>query len=130
MPRKKKGQRNNAKNKEQKSRELLFAEPGQVYGKVIKVLGDSRCEVHNFDGIKRQCKIRGTMRKREYIRVGDIILVSKRDFQDEKGDIIHLYTSEEVANLRLYDEIPKNIQIGLAPLETSTDDCAFVFDDI
>ena len=34
--------------------------------------------------------------------VTDIVLVSLRDFQDEKGDIILKYNSEEAKNLKTY----------------------------
>lgn len=134
MPKKKKGKRNND-NKDQ-SRELIFAEHDQVYGQATKLLGDSRCEVQCFDGKPRMCKIRGKMRKREWIKVGDVVLVSKRDFQDGKGDVIHLYTPREVRNLRVYDEIPDNTKAGIlsGPVggtgAQEEVDCAFVFDDI
>ncbi len=132
MPKKKKGRRNND-NKEQQSRPLIYAEYDQVYGKALRLLGDARCDVYCFDGKTRMCKIRGKMRKREWIRVGDIVLVSKREFQDEKGDIIHLYTKPETRNLQLYDEIPKDTNIGCLTSSTPNNDnvdCAFVFENI
>merc|ERR1719193_2659675 len=37
-----------------------------------------------FDGTKRLCHIRGKMRKKVWVNLGDICLISLRDFQDEK----------------------------------------------
>lgn len=44
--------------------------------------------------------------------VGDIVLVSLRDFQDEKGDIILKYNSDEAKNLKQYGELPENTKIN------------------
>jgi translation initiation factor 1A len=47
------------------------------------------------------------MRKGQTNRVqkGDTILVSLRSFQDNKADICHLYTTDEVRSLQGYGEI-------------------------
>jgi translation initiation factor 1A len=36
-----------------------------------------------------------------WIGVGDLILISLRDFEDEKADIIHKYTTEEARSLQV-----------------------------
>lgn len=93
-------------------RELIFKEDGQEYGQVMRMLGNGRCEVTCFDGTKRLCHIRGKMRKKVWVCQGDIVLVSLRDFQDEKGDIIVKYTSDEARNLKTYGELPEGVKIN------------------
>merc|ERR1719262_284914 len=93
-------------------RELIFKEDGQEYGQVIRMLGNGRCEVSCFDGTKRLCHIRGKMRKKVWVNQGDIVLVSLRDFQDEKGDIIVKYTADEARNLKTYGELPEGTKIN------------------
>merc|ERR1712079_460241 len=93
-------------------KELEFKEDGQEYGQVQRMLGNGRCEVFCFDNVKRLCHIRGKMRKKVWVSQGDIVLVSLRDFQDEKGDIIVKYTSEEARNLKTYGELPDNVRIN------------------
>jgi len=93
-------------------KELEFKEDGQEYGQVQRMLGNGRCDVQCFDGTKRLCHIRGKMRKKVWVNQGDIVLVSLRDFQDEKGDIITKYTTEEARNLKTYGELPDNIKIN------------------
>eukprot|EP00928_Gymnodinium_smaydae_P001305 TRINITY_DN10491_c0_g2_i1.p2 TRINITY_DN10491_c0_g2~~TRINITY_DN10491_c0_g2_i1.p2 ORF type:complete len:143 (-),score=57.59 TRINITY_DN10491_c0_g2_i1:71-499(-) len=93
-------------------KELEFKEDGQEYGQVQRMLGNGRCEVACFDGVKRLCHIRGKMRKKVWVNQGDIVLVSLRDFQDEKGDIITKYTPEEARNLKTYGELPDNVKIN------------------
>mmetsp|Transcript_10737 Transcript_10737/g.28409 ORF Transcript_10737/g.28409 Transcript_10737/m.28409 type:complete len:143 (+) Transcript_10737:74-502(+) len=93
-------------------RELIFKEDGQEYGQVNRMLGNGRCECSCFDGTKRLCHIRGKMRKKVWVNQGDIVLVSLRDFQDEKGDIITKYTADEARNLKTYGELPETVKIN------------------
>lgn len=89
-------------------RDLSFKEDGQEYGQVLRMLGDSRVEVNCFDGTKRICIIRGTLRKKVWIKVGDMVLVGLRDYQDGKGDVITKYTEDDVKKLKSYGELPSN----------------------
>jgi len=81
-------------------RELKECEPEQEYGIVTKLLGNCRVECYCSDDTHRVCHIRGSMQKRIWIRAGDVVLVSLRDFDNSKGDIIHQYTSSEAEHLR------------------------------
>lgn len=74
------------------------------------MLGNARVEAFCFDGVSRLCQIRGQMRKRVWINIGDIVLVSLREFQDSKADIIHKYTPDEARSLKAYGELPANVR--------------------
>ena len=74
------------------------------------MLGNARVEAFCFDGVSRLCQIRGQMRKRVWINVGDIVLVSLREFQDSKADIIWKYTPDEARSLKAYGELPANVR--------------------
>lgn len=134
MPQKKTNKRaKNSKNKSDDKRELVFKEDGQEYAQVVKILGGLNIEVFCYDGSTRIAHIRGKMRKRNWIRIGDIILVSLRDFQDGHADVIHKYQYEEAKSLKNYGELPKNARLceGFMDLTTGgEDDCAFEFDEI
>lgn len=82
------------------------------------MLGNGRLEAQCFDGEKRLAHIRGKMRKKVcrpgaytsaiandlsqvWINQGDIVLLSLRDFQDDKADVIVKYTSDEARNRAL-----------------------------
>jgi translation initiation factor 1A len=112
MPKKKshKGARRAHKDKK---RELLFkSEDGQTYGRVEKMLGNGRLLVTSEFATKESnllCKIRGSMRRSEWISVGDTVLISLRDFQDDKADVLHVYNRDEVLMLTkwgMLEEIP------------------------
>lgn len=88
-------------------RVLEFKEAGQEYGLVIDMLGNGRCRCTCTDSVTRLCMIRGNMRKGSMNRIykGDLVLVSLRDFQDTKADIVHLYKPDEVRSLISYNEL-------------------------
>lgn len=77
----------------------------EEYAYVKKLLGNCRVSLLTNSGAEAIGIIRGSMRKfskRVIIEVGDIVVISKRDFQDSKVDIVHKYNSDQV--LRLTEE--------------------------
>jgi translation initiation factor 1A len=98
----------------------------QEYGQVTKLLGNCRIEVNCFDGMSRQCHIRGSMRKKVWIKMNDVVLVSIRDFEPNKGDIIYKYTPGEILFLKKEGEIPDDLKFGDEFEETK--DIGFDFD--
>jgi translation initiation factor 1A len=72
-----------------------------VLGTAEKLLGFDRVLVKCQDGHQRLCRIRGKMKRRAWIRQGDIVLVSPWDFQFEtRGDIIWRYKKNQTEWLR------------------------------
>lgn len=120
-----------------KNRELLYPEEGQEYGFVKDMLGNGRVNVHCEDGKIRVGRIRGSMRKFKHkaiITNGDIIIISRRDYEDDKVDVIHKYTFEEANNLNYRGELPEKIgkayqQKDNSTFSTNHDDSYVVFAD-
>jgi len=113
---------------ETRRRELLMRDSDdQVYGVVTGVLGNGRFNVELVvDEEPRpamQCRVRGKMRRREWVNSGDVVLVARRDFDDDKGDIITRYLPHEVALLKKYGELPDVIH------KDDDDDDDIVFED-
>ena len=104
--------RRRGKNEGDEKRELVFKEDGQEYAQVLRMLGNGRLEAQCIDGVKRLCHIRGKLRKRVWIGVGDIILLGLREFQDQKADIILKYDGDEARSLKTYGELPDTVQIN------------------
>ena len=70
------------------------------------------------------------MRKKVWINQGDIILLSLRDFQDDKADVIVKYTADEARNLKAYGELPENAKINETDNFGEEDgECTFEFGD-
>ncbi|KAL1410294.1 Translation initiation factor 1A [Vanrija albida] len=92
------------------------------YAQVVKMLGNGRLEAKCQDGETRLGQIRGQMRKKVWITAGDIILLSLREFQDDKADVIHRYTPDEARNLKTYGELKSDFQINEAAEEGGVSD--------
>jgi len=135
MPKNKgKGGKNRRRGKNEndnEKRELTFKEDGQEYAQVLKMLGNGRLEAQCFDGVKRLAHIRGKLRKKVWINQGDIILLSLRDFQGEKGDVLLKYTADEARSLKAYGELPENAKINETDTFGDQDDegIGFEFDE-
>jgi len=93
-------------------RELIFKVESQEYAQVTKILGNCRLEVQCFDGKTRLANIRGSMRKKVWIKMTDVVLVSLREYEDSKCDVIHKYDAKEVNRLKSLTEIPKTVKLS------------------
>jgi len=72
----------------------------EVLGIVEKMLGGRRATVQCVDGVERLGRIPGRLKRRQWIAVGNVVIVVPWDFQDEKGDIIYRYTRPQAEWLR------------------------------
>jgi len=120
----------------QKERELIFREDSQSYARIIKNLGDGRFECECFEPEQNLLGIiRGSMRKKVWLGLGDIVLVSFRNFDNSKCDIIYKYTLDEATRLKNYNELPSGINLQATALDLANeiendDSIGFEFDDI
>jgi translation initiation factor 1A len=81
--------------------EMVLPSTNDVLGVAVKLLGFDRVLVKCQDGHERLCRIRGKMKRRVWIREGDIVLVSPWDFQsDKRGDIFWRYKRSQAEWLR------------------------------
>ncbi|MBM3309265.1 MAG: translation initiation factor eIF-1A [Candidatus Altiarchaeales archaeon] len=68
----------------------------QLLGEVEQLLGDRRMSVKCTDGHVRLCRIPGKVRRRIWIKEGDILLVEPWTVQtNEKGDVLWRYTPQQ-----------------------------------
>src|SRR3989304_4219484 len=80
---------------------FVFPSPNDVLGVAVKMLGAERITVKCQDGKERMCRVRGKLKRRVWIREGDIVLVSPWDFQsDKRGDIFWRYRKNQSEWLR------------------------------
>jgi len=82
-------------------------------GLVENRLGQGRLRVSCFDGKARVCRIPGRLKRRLWVREGDIVLVQPWEFGgDEKGDVIYKYRPAQVQWLRTRGHI-KEVTVDL-----------------
>lgn len=73
----------------------------EVLGVLEQRLGGSRMNVKCFDGKARVCRVPGRLKRRLWLREGDIVLVKPWEFEgDKKGDIIFKYTKAQTEWLK------------------------------
>ena len=81
--------------------DMVLPVANDVLGIVVRHLGFDRFLVKCQDGRERLCRVRGKMKRRVWIRIRDVVLVSPWEFQsDSKGDIIWRYQRNQVNWLR------------------------------
>jgi len=86
---------------EEELKNMVLPTANDVLGIAEKLLGFDRILVKCQDGHERLCRIRGKMKRRAWIRLRDIVLVSPWDFQsDKRGDIIWRYKRNQAEWLR------------------------------
>jgi len=127
----KKKQQKTVQNQEN-NREILMREAGLEYAQAVKMLGEGRLEINCFDGKTRMGHIRGKINKRVWISPGDILLVALRDFQDDKADIVHKYSLDEIKELKKIGQIPSDTKIDtqIKFNDNSDEDIDIFFEDI
>ena len=64
------------------------------------MMGANHIRVRCYDGVTRMGRIKGKIKKRVWIREGDILIVTPWSFQDEKCDIIYRYLPPQADWLR------------------------------
>jgi translation initiation factor 1A len=112
----------------------------EEYAFVEKLLGNCRAKVICNNGIQAIGIIRGSLRKfnnRILIENGDIVVVSKRDFQENKVDIVHKFNIEQCQSLVKNKEISEilinsyhNKNYNIPNDEKHIDDNYINFDDM
>jgi len=86
---------------EEEIRDMVLPVANDVLGIAVKLLGFDRVLVKCQDGHERLCRIRGKMKRRVWVREGDVVLVSPWDFQsDKRGDVFWRYTRAQADWLR------------------------------
>jgi len=84
---------------------------GEMFAVADQLLGASRIKVNCEDGKSRMGRIPGKIRKRMWIRSGDLLVVKLWPFQEEKADIVYRYTKTQANYLSRRRMLPSSIDI-------------------
>lgn len=90
------------KNNKEKEPAPRKSDTFQSYGIILKVLGGYHYDIKTMDGDNFQGRLSGSLRRFTRVKTGDIILVSLREFDKEKCDIIYVY--DDIDTKKLYKE--------------------------
>jgi len=125
----KKYKRNKNVAQENKTTRLKDENESQEYAQITKALGNCRFDVMCFDGKSRLATMCGKMRKRVFVNQGELVLVSLREWQDSKCDIIEKYNHNDVQKLKKMKCIPVFIKFDetVNVEEETNDDTGYTF---
>jgi translation initiation factor 1A len=104
----------------------------EMFALAQQLLGGRRVTVLCEDGETRMARIPGKMRRRQWVREGDLIIVWPWDFQDSKADVKHRYTKTQAMYLSRKGVLPDDVDMfgmGASVDEDSEHDDLFAFGD-
>lgn len=106
--------------RQERGRMLVEPDDSQSYAVVESMLGNGRLSALCEDGQTRIARIRGSMRKaggKVIIEPRDLIVVALRDYEDDKADVIHKYTLDEVHEILKWNVLPAPLRKALTRSE-------------
>lgn len=88
-------------------------EPDQMYARVIRMLGGNNIRAYCNDDVIRLCHIRGSMHKRVWINLGDMILISLRNEEGTVGDVVMKYDNSLIGRLKKLTDINQRLFLSM-----------------
>lgn len=84
---------------------------GEVFGIANQLLGAARIRVMCEDNISRMGRITGKMKKKMWIREGDLLILRPWGFQEGKADILFRYSRTQSQYLARKNILPASVNI-------------------
>lgn len=117
-----KGYKKKKKVSNQEKNELveIIREPGQMPARAIRLLGNRQVLCYCNDDVLRMCHICGRMKGRQYVNIGDVVLISLRSLSTQvkekdvkTGDIVNIYDRGHYSSLRKDETVNKRLLLEL-----------------
>jgi translation initiation factor 1A len=86
-------------NPEQKIR-VKLPRGKEVIGIIEQRLGGNKMMINCMDGKTRNCRVPGRLKRKLWLRPGDVVIVEPWELDDKKGDVIFKYRINEIEWLR------------------------------
>jgi translation initiation factor 1A len=84
---------------------------GEIFGVASQLLGAARIRVMCEDNIPRMGRITGKMKKKMWIREGDLLILRPWGFQEGKADILFRYSRTQATYLARRNLLPASIDV-------------------
>lgn len=88
---------------------------GEIFGIASQLLGAARIRVMCEDSVSRMGRITGKMKKKMWIREGDLLILRPWGFQEGKADILFRYSRTQSQYLARRNLLPASIDIFSTP---------------
>lgn len=103
----------------------------EMFALADQILGGRRVSILCEDGETRLARIPGKMRRRQWVREGDLIIVWPWDFQDSKADVKHRYTKTQAMYLSRKGVLPDDVDVfGMNVTHDDDDEHDDLFGDV
>ena len=83
----------------------------EMFAIADQILGGRRVRAVCEDGDSRLARIPGKMRRRQWVREGDLIVLQPWDFQDEKANVVMRYTKTQSLYLSRKGVLPDIVDL-------------------
>jgi translation initiation factor 1A len=83
----------------------------EMFAIADQILGGRRVRAVCEDGDSRLARIPGKMRRRQWVREGDLIIIQPWDFQDEKANVCMRYTKTQSLYLSRKGVLPEIVDL-------------------
>lgn len=95
----------------------------EMFAIADQILGGRRIRAICADGEERISRIPGKMRRRQWVREGDLIIIQPWDFQPSKADVKSRYTKTQALYLSRKGVLPDIVDIfGLGEDDSQSED--------
>jgi translation initiation factor 1A len=84
---------------------------GECFGIASQLLGAARIRVMCEDSVSRMGRITGKMKKKMWIREGDLLIVRPWGFQEGKADILFRYSRTQSQYLARRNLLPASVNL-------------------
>jgi translation initiation factor 1A len=84
----------------------------EMFAIADQLMGASKLRVMCEDGKSRMARIPGKMKRRMWIKPGDLVIVKPWDFQNDKADVKYRYVRTQSVNLSRRKKIPELLDVG------------------
>jgi translation initiation factor 1A len=93
---------------------------GECFGIASQLLGAARIRVMCEDSVSRMGRITGKMKKKMWIREGDLLIVRPWGFQEGKADILFRYSRTQSQYLARKNLLPASVNLFSTESRTDT----------
>ena len=80
----------------------------EMIGIIEQRLGGNKMKVGCLDGKTRVCRVPGRLRRRLWLRPGDVVIIEPWELDKDKGDIIFKYRQNQVEWLKAKGYLKKD----------------------
>lgn len=92
--------RPNTEGEEEKVVRAKLPRGREVIGIIEERLGGNKMMVNCLDGKTRNCRVPGRLKRKLWLRPGDVVIVEPWELDNEKADVLFKYPSNQIEWLK------------------------------